>query len=73
MKAKKFLTISMLVIFLGVIGGCHYGSHDDDRDYGYRNRAGSYGEGYRDGRAAERRNENRRDSRYYDRDYWWRR
>ena len=74
MKATKFLMLSMLVIFLGAVGGCHYGSHDDDRDYGYRNRAGSYREGYRDGRAAERRNENGRDSRYYDRgDYWWRR
>jgi hypothetical protein len=70
MKAKKFLTLSMLVVFLGLIGGCHYGSNDDHRD---RNRAGSYREGYRDGRAAERRNENWRDSWYNDRDYWRRR
>ena len=73
MKAKKFLILSMLVVFLGLIGGCHYGSNDDHRNYGNRNRAGSYREGYRDGRAAERRNENWRDSRYNDGDYWWRR
>jgi hypothetical protein len=71
MKVRKYLLLSMLVVLLGTTAGCHYGSHDDRRGYGY-GRSGSYREGYRDGRAAERRDENSRD-RYYDRDYWRRR
>ena len=70
MKAKKFLMISALVVLVGFIGGCHYGSSDDHRDY---SRSGSYRDGYRDGRAAERRREDSREGRYYDRDYWGRR
>jgi hypothetical protein len=73
MKSNKFLMVSMLFVLMGVIGGCHYGSHDDHRDYGYRSRSGSgsYREGFRDGRSYERRNEGTRDSRYSS--DWWRR
>ena len=69
MNAKRFLTISTFVVLAGLLGGCHYGSWDDHRDYG---RSGSYREGYRDGRSAERRREDWREGRYYDR-YDWRR
>lgn len=73
MKSKKFLMVSMLLVSMGVIGGCHYGSHDDDhRDYRYSgySRSGSYRDGFRDGRAYERRNEDVRDRRYSN--DWWR-
>jgi len=33
--------------------GCHYGSYDDHRDYGYSSSSGSYREGFRDGRATK--------------------
>ena len=70
MNAKTFLMIATLVVSLGFIGGCHYGSRDGHRDY---SRSGSYREGYRDGRAAERRRDDWREGRSYDRDYWRRR
>ena len=70
MKTKTLLATFMLVVLAGFIGGCHYGSHDDHRDY---RRSGSYREGYRDGRTTERRRDDWRDGRYYDRDYWRRR
>ena len=70
MNIKKFATISILFTLVALVGGCHYDGHR--RDYG-NNRYGNYREGYRDGRAYERRNENWRDSRYADRDYWRRR
>ena len=68
MKARKYLFLSMLLVLLGTAAGCHHGSHDDRRGDGY-SRSGDYREGYRDGRATERRNENWRD-RNWDRDYW---
>jgi hypothetical protein len=72
MKTKTFLMAAMLVVLVGFVGGCHYGSHDDRRDYGSRNRSEAYRDGFRDGRALERRNDNWR-TRYDDRDYWRRR
>lgn len=68
MKLRKYLPLSMLVLLVGAVAGCHHSSHDDRRSDGY-GRSGDYRERYRDGRAAERRNENQRD-RYWDRDYW---
>ncbi|HEY2919813.1 MAG TPA: hypothetical protein VGK77_12575 [Candidatus Binatia bacterium] len=70
MNAKNFVMISMLVVLMGLVGGCHYGSDDGHRGYGYGSRSGSYREGYRDGRAVERRRDAWADSRYYDRPYW---
>jgi hypothetical protein len=73
MISKKFLIAAMLIGSMGVLGGCHYG-HDDHRDYSGYNRSGSrtvYREGFRDGRAYERRNEDLRDRRYSS--DWWRR
>lgn len=67
MNAKKVLMISTVVVLVGFLGGCHYDSWDDHRDY---SRSGAYREGYRDGRAAERRREDLREGRYSDRDYW---
>jgi len=62
MKAKKFLPITMLIILIGFVGGCHYGSYDDHRgygydssSYGYGSSSGSYRDGFREGRAYERR------------------
>ncbi len=52
MKAKKLLAVSMLVISMGLIGGCHYGLVDGYDDYGGY---GSYRDGFRDGRDYERR------------------
>jgi hypothetical protein len=76
MNIRKFATVSILFAVVALVGGCHYDGHDR-RDYG-NNRVGSYREGYRDGRAHERRNENWRYGRYdrddwRDRDYWRRR
>ena len=71
MKAKKFLTIAILIGSMGLVGGCHYGV-DDDHDYasGY----GSYRDGFRDGRSYERRRDNLRNSRSDNRrDYYRRR
>ncbi len=77
MKLKKFVTISVLMVALGVVSGCHYKSSDDYR-YGsrsstYRDGYGTYRDGYRDGRVAERRREAWRDSRDEDRRDAWRR
>jgi hypothetical protein len=66
MKAKNFLVVAMLVGLAGLIGGCHEFAHDDYRDYGYSSGYGSYRDGFRDGRAYERR----RDNGYYGRDYY---
>ena len=66
MKAKKFLTISMLAILMGLVKGCHEQSVDRYRN-GYDN--GSYRDGFRDGRAYERRRDDWRDSRYRYDDY----
>jgi hypothetical protein len=75
MKMKKFVTISILFALVALVGGCHY--DDDRRDYGNNRysgtRYGSYRDGFRDGRAYERRQENWRDTRWDDRDYWRRR
>jgi len=60
MKIKHFLTGSLLVLLTGLLGGCHYGLVDRYRDYGGND---SYREGFRDGRAYERRREERRYSR----------
>jgi hypothetical protein len=72
MKAKKFLTLSILVVLIGLLGGCHYQSHDDYRGYGsgyssYRDGSGygSYRDGFREGRAYERRRDDWVGSRYY--------
>jgi hypothetical protein len=73
MKAKNFLAISMLVVLMGLVGGCHYGSYDDHRDYGYSSSSGSYREGFRDGRAYERRRDDWGASRYSDRYGYYRR
>ena len=73
MKRKGFLALSLLLL-LGMVGGCHYGSYDDHRWYGSGYGYGSsgtstYREGFRDGRAYERRREGWNYSRYDDR-YW---
>ena len=65
MKAKKFLAIALLVVLTGFIGGCHELASDDHNDYG--SVSDSYREGFRDGRAYERRRDDRRDTGYYDR------
>jgi hypothetical protein len=70
MKSKKFLTLSMLVVLIGLLGGCHYQSHDDYRGYGsgygsYGGGYGSYRDGFREGRAYERRRDDYGGSRYY--------
>lgn len=72
MRAKYILMVSMFFVLAGLVGGCHYGSHDGHRarGYGYSS-SGSYREGYRDGRAAERRRDDWRDR--YSSDYWRRR
>ena len=78
MKAEKFLLITVLIGLMGIVGGCHYGSYDDYRDYGYgsgygyTSSSGSYREGFRDGRAYERRRDGSDYSRYAD-DYYRRR
>ena len=73
MKAKKFLAVSMLLALVVLIGGCHEQSVDGYR--GYSNSYGSYRDGFRDGRAHERRRGDWRNSRYddrrdYDRRHW---
>jgi hypothetical protein len=71
MKVKKFLAIAPLVILTGFIGGCHELASDDHNDYG--GVSDSYREGFRDGRAHERRRDDRRDTGYYDRGDYYRR
>jgi hypothetical protein len=56
MKAKKFVMVSMLVVLMGLVGGCHYGSHDDYRGYG-DGPSVSQRDAFRAGRAYERRRE----------------
>jgi hypothetical protein len=70
MKIKKFLTGTILLALVALVGGCHYDG--DHRDYG-NNRYGSYRDGFRDGRTYERRRDDTRESRWDDRDYWRRR
>jgi hypothetical protein len=65
-NGKKLLAGAMLIGLMGVIGGCHWQSHDSDRRYG---RTGYYRDGWRDGRDYERRRDGWRDSRYSDRGY----
>jgi hypothetical protein len=72
MKAKKFLTVSMLAVLVGLVGGCHEQSVDTYR-YANGYGSGSYRDGFRDGRAYERRRDDWRDSRYrydYSRNRW---
>jgi hypothetical protein len=71
MKAKKFLMVSMLVVLMGLVGGCHYQSSDGYRGYG--SGYGSYRDGFREGRAYERRRDDWGGSRYYDRYGYYRR
>ena len=70
MKGKNLLTLALLVLVTGLVGGCHYDLIDGYRDYsGYD----SYREGFRDGRAYERRRDPQTYSRYrydYSRDRW---
>lgn len=72
MNSRKLLIVSTLFVLAGLIGGCHYGSYDDQRSYGYgySSSSGSYRDGFRDGRAYERRREDANDR--YSND-WWRR
>ena len=65
MKVKNLLAVSMLVVVMGLIGGCHYGVEHRNRDYSDH---GSYRDGVRDGRVYERRRDDWRDGRYR-RDY----
>jgi hypothetical protein len=56
MRAKKLLLVSMLFVLAGLAGGCHYGSDDHDRRrYGSGYGNSEYRDGFRDGRAYERR------------------
>jgi hypothetical protein len=70
MKAKTFLAVSVLVVLMGLVAGCHELSTDRHR---YGSSYGSYRDGFRDGRAYERRGDNWRDSRYDDRSDYYRR
>jgi len=65
MKVKNFLAISMLVVIMGLIGGCYYGVPNGYRDY---SDDGSYRDGFRDGRGFERWRDDWRD-RHYRGDY----
>lgn len=72
MKTRAFLAVFLLSALF--FAGCHYGAYDDYHNYGssyfgYGGSSDSYREGYRDGRAAERRRMERV-GRYYDRDDW---
>ena len=74
MNARKAWLVSLVLVMTAAVGGCHYGSHDDQRSYGYGyssgSGSGSYRDGFRDGRAYERRREDANDR--YSSD-WWRR
>ena len=70
MKAKTFLAVSVLVVLMGLVAGCHELSTDRHR---YGSSYGSYRDGFRDGRAYERRGDNWRDSRYDNRSDYYRR
>jgi hypothetical protein len=71
MKARNILAVSLLVALTGLIGGCHELASDDYNDYG--SSSGSYRDGFSDGRAYQRRRDDRRHSRYDDRDDYYRR
>lgn len=74
MKPKKFVLVSMLIVLMGLVGGCHYGSHDDNRGWGYYGRDTSARDAFRAGRAYERRREATWGySPYYDRYGYYRR
>ena len=66
--SKIFLALSMFVL-VGLLSGCHYGTEDDDPAWGYYGRSDSYRDGFREGRAYERRRSGSGHSRYGDR-YW---
>jgi hypothetical protein len=72
MKAKKLVMVYMFVVLMGLVGGCHYGSDDDHRGWGY-GRAVSNREAFRAGRAYERRREAWGYSPYYERYGYYRR
>lgn len=65
MKTKRFLAVFLLIVLTGLIGGCHELASDDYNEYG--SVSDPYRDGFRDGRAYERRRYDRRDSRDYDR------
>lgn len=73
MNLKHLVMACMFFVLAGLVGGCHYGSYDGHRSYGYgySDSSGSYRDGFRDGRAYERRRDgwNDRDLN----DYWRRR
>jgi hypothetical protein len=55
MRAKKFVIVSMFLVLMGLVGGCHSGSHDDDRAWGYGRSSVTPREAFQAGRAYERR------------------
>src|SRR5687768_9497319 len=67
MKAKKFVMVSMLVVLMGLVAGCHYGSDNDYSGWGYGRSSGSQRDAFRAGRAYERRQQTWGNSPYYDR------
>ena len=75
MNSKNLLMVSLLFVLAGLIGGCHHGSYDGHRGYGYgysdSSGSGSYRDGFRDGRAYERRRDDWTDR--FTSDYWRRR
>jgi hypothetical protein len=71
MHAKKFLAVFLLFALTVLSAGCHELASDDHDDYG--SRSDSYREGFSDGRAYERRRDDRRDSSYERRDRYRRR
>jgi hypothetical protein len=73
MKVKKFVMASMLVVLMGLVAGCHYGSDDDYSGWGYGSGA-SQRDAFRAGRAYERRRQATWGySPYYDRYGYYRR
>ncbi|MGH7828088.1 MAG: hypothetical protein ACREQ7_23275 [Candidatus Binatia bacterium] len=72
-KAKNFMLVAILIVFMGFVGGCHVQSFDGHRRYDRRN--DYYRDGWRDRRTYERRRDDWRDGRYhsrgdYDRNRW---
>ena len=72
MKAKKFVMVSMLVVLMGLVAGCHYGSDNDYSGWGY-GRSDSQRDAFRAGRAYERRRGAWGYTPYYDRYGYYRR